>query len=93
MLEKTKDLEKLKIGYPFLLGTFIKVHCISDYDIVEYANGDNEIRFYPYLKNRDNSISFDTLDRALIYVICAKYEKSTSWNNASGYISKMIGLE
>ena len=93
MLEKTSDLGKMEVGYPYLLGRVIKIHNMSNFDIVEYVNDDDEVMFHVYVDRKNYNISFNSIDKALLYAICAKYEHSTSWDNASGYICNMIGLE
>ena len=87
----------------FAWGKVVKVHSIGDIDIIEYFDrmrkgstitkeiDYNTKCFHPYLKGKDTNNSYESLDQAIIGVLCTKYEGANS--RADGYIFSMLGMD
>ena len=70
----------------------IKIHCIGEYQIVEYMNKrDYGTYYHIYINYMDLSHSYSSLDAALVGCVGCKYEGRGS--RAAMYFEKMIGLE
>lgn len=85
--------EKLElIEKEFTWGNVIKIHCIGEYQIVEYMNKrDYGTYYHIYINYMDLSHSYSSLDAALVGCVGCKYEGRGS--RAAMYFEKMIGLE
>lgn len=90
--EATHD-EKLElIEKEFIWGNVTKIHCIGEYQIVEYiGKEDNKICYHGYINYSDTSHSYLSLDSALVGCIDYKYEGGNG--KAAMYFGKMIGLK
>ena len=76
----------------FIGGYVTKIHCIGEYQIVEYIDSrDQKIRYHGYINYTNASNSYSSLDSALIGCIGCKYEGRDG--RAATYFEKMIGLE
>jgi hypothetical protein len=84
--EKLEFVEKV-----FPWGKVTKIHIVGEYQIIEYIRNSGERLFSPYINFNTISISYQTLDEALIGVISYKYDGANS--QASFFITKMIGNE
>ena len=78
-------------------GQILKVHEIGEYQIVEFDKFElnsvprkttGEIRFQPFINERDTSHTFDTLDEAIIFAIARNNEGLNG--KAHDYFWKMI---
>lgn len=89
--EATHD-EKLElIEKEFAWGNVFQIHCIGEYQIVEYINKKNSKKYYHgYINYSDTNCSYSSLDSALIGCIGYKYEGGNG--KAAMYFEKMIGL-
>lgn len=85
--------EKLRlIKEEFVWGYVTNIHCIGEYQIVEYQDKNtHEILWHGYVNYKDTNCSYSSLDSALIGCIGIKYEGLGG--RASMYFEKMIGLE
>lgn len=85
--------EKLRlIKEEFVWGHIINIHCIGEYQIVEYRDKDtHEIFWKGYVNYEDTHRAYSSLDSALIGCIGIKYEGFGG--GASIYFRRMIGLE
>ena len=90
--EATYD-EKLElIEKEFTWGSVVKIHCIGEYQIVEYIDKRDKKTFYHgYINYNDINRSYLSLDSALIGCIGYKHEGGNG--KAAMYFEKMIGLE
>jgi hypothetical protein len=95
------ELDDARAG-KFTWGKVIEVHEIGPYAIVEYhpkrpdmwKNGlfvrkgtiSSVTNFHVYVNGQDESISFGTLDEALIFAIAARH---TDWNTA-GHVTDVF---
>ena len=76
----------------FIWGNVIKIHCIGEYQIVEYIDKrDKKIYYHGYINYSDTNCSYLSLDSALIGCIGYKHEGGNG--KAAMYFEKMIGLE
>ena len=89
--EATHD-EKLElIEKEFTWGNVIKIHCIGEYQIVEYIDKrDKKTYYHGYINYSDTNHSYLSLDSALIGCIGYKHEGGNG--KAAMYFEKMIGL-
>lgn len=89
--EATSD-EKLElIREEFTWGRVIDIHCIGEYQIVEYEDKrTNEHLWHGYINYSDTNASYYSLDSALIGCIGRKYEGANG--KAAMYFEKMIEL-
>ena len=89
--EATHD-EKLElIEKEFTWGNVFQIHCIGEYQIVEYIDKKNNKTYYHvYINYLDTNNSYSSLDSALIGCIGCKYEGRNG--KAAMYFEKMIGL-
>ena len=90
--EATHD-EKLElIEEEFSWGRVVKIHCIGEYQIVEYVDRrDHTTRYHGYINYTDASNSYSSLDAALVGCVGCKHEGRGG--RAAMYFEKMIGLE
>jgi len=101
-MDRTTDLGKLKNGKPFTWGEIVAIHEIGNLSVVEYhpwkkdgvtiCTGDADmesLQFHGYIDGKSVSESWNTLDRALVGLICQKHDGYSS--RAAYYIFKMIG--
>lgn len=90
--EATHD-EKLElIEKEFTWGNVIAIHCIGEYQIIEYIHKkENKTYYHGYINYSDTNYSYLSLDSALIGCIGYKYEGGNG--KAAMYFEKMIGLE
>lgn len=90
--EATHD-EKLElIEREFAWGSVIKIHCIGEYQVVEYVHKKkNKTYYHGYIHYRNTNHSYLSLDSALIGCIGYKHEGGNG--KAAMYFEKMIGLE
>ena len=76
----------------FTWGNVIKIHCIGEYQIVEYIDKrDKKIYYHGYINYSDTNCAYLSLDSALIGCIGYKHEGGNG--KAAMYFEKMIGLE
>ena len=76
----------------FTWGNVIKIHCIGEYQIVEYIDKrDKKTYYHGYINYIDTNHSYLSLDSALIGCIGYKHEGGNG--RAAMYFEKMIGLE
>lgn len=89
--EATHD-EKLElIEKEFTWGNVFQIHCIGEYQIVEYIDKKDSKKYYHgYINYRDTNCSYSSLDSALIGCIGYKYEGGNG--KAAMYFEKMIGI-
>ena len=90
--EATPD-EKLElIREEFTWGKVIDIHCIGEYQIIEYESKTAPKHlWHTYINYADTNNSYMSLDSALIGCIGRKYEGANG--KAAMYFEKMIGLE
>ena len=89
--EATHDekIEFMKSEFSF--GKVINIHCVGEYQIVEYKSKINDKTYYHgYINYRSIHMSYDSFDAALIGCIGHKYEGNDG--KADIYFCKMIGL-
>lgn len=89
--EATHD-EKLElIEREFGWGNVIKIHCVGEYQIVEYIDKkDKNTYYHGYIHYKDINVSYLSLDSALVGCVGYKYEGGNG--KAAMYFDKMIGL-
>ena len=89
--EATHD-EKLElIEKEFAWGNVFQIHCIGEYQIVEYIDKkDNKTYYHGYINYSDTNHSYSSLDSALIG--CVGYKHEGGNGKAAMYFEKMIGL-
>ena len=100
-MERTTDLEKLKIGAPFTWGEVKQIHKIGEYTLVEYyewmrkgsivltGQVNHTNTFYSlYINGKDICRGADSLDSALAECIAYKHDGINS--QAGHYFMKMI---
>lgn len=76
----------------FKWGFVVEVHCIGEYQIVEYVNQkDNKTYYHGYINYTNTNCSYLSLDSALIGCIGYKYEGGNG--KAAMYFEKMIDLK
>lgn len=61
----------LCIEQEFNWGPILKTHVIGEYQIIEYMDKDDTIRFHPYLNFKSSHAAYTSLDTALIGIIAA----------------------
>ena len=66
----------------FVWGSIKNIYTVGEYDILEYEDTDHgipngEIMFHPYIKGRDTSHSYETLEEAMAGMIAIKMD---GWN-------------
>ena len=84
--------EAFKIEKEFTWGKVIDIHCIGEYQIVEYIDKrDKKTYYHGYINYSDTNHSYLSLDSALIGCIGYKHEGGNG--KAAMYFEKMIGLE
>lgn len=90
--EATPD-EKLElIREEFTWGRIIDIHCIGDYQIIEYESKTAPKHlWHTYINYADTNNSYISLDSALIGCIGRKYEGANG--KAAMYFEKMIDLK
>lgn len=92
--EIRRATEEEKIEYikrEFSWGKIRKVHCIGEYQIIEYMRTmENRICYHGYINYRDTNVGYYSLDSALIGCIGMKYEGGNG--KAAMYFEKMIGI-
>lgn len=90
--EATHD-EKLElIEREFTWGRVVKIHCVGEYQIVEYIDRrDHKTCYHIYINYTDASNSYSSLDAALVGCVGCKYEGRGG--RAAMYFEKMIGLD
>ena len=90
--EATPD-EKLElIREEFTWGKVIDIHCIGEYQIIEYEDKNtHEIFWHGYVNYEDTNCAYSSLDSALIGCIGIKNEGLGG--RASMYFERMIGLK
>lgn len=90
--EATHDEKLGLIEKEFTWGNVIKIHCIGEYQIVEYIDKRDKKTFYHgYINYNDINRSYLSLDSALIGCIGYKHEGGNG--RAAMYFEKMIGSE
>lgn len=90
--EATHEEKMELIEREFTWGNVIKIHCIGEYQIVEYINKmDSKTYYHGYINYSDINNSYLSLDSALIGCIGYKHEGGNG--KAAMYFEKMIGLE
>lgn len=68
-----------------------QIHCIGEYQIVEYIDKKNSKKHYHgYINYNDTNCSYSSLDSALIGCIGYKYEGGNG--KTAMYFGKMIGI-
>ena len=84
--------EKIKlITDEYSWGKVIKVHCIGEYQIVEFIeNNESKTHYHGYVNYNDTNTSYNSLDSALIGCIGIKYEGGNG--KAAMYFKKMVGM-
>lgn len=89
--EATHD-EKLElIEKEFIWGNVFQIHCIGEYQIVEYINKNDSKKYYHgYINYSDTNRLYYSLDSALIGCIGYKHEGGNG--KAAMYFEKMIGI-
>ena len=89
--EATHD-EKLElIEKEFTWGNVFQIHCIGEYQIVEYiGERDSKKHYHGYINYSDTNHSYSSLDSALIGCIGYKHEGCNG--KAAMYFEKMIGM-
>jgi hypothetical protein len=92
MVREASHHEKVRlISEEFTWGRILDIHCVNNYQIIEYENkGTKEILWHGYINYNDINISYQSLDSALIGCIGYKYEGGNG--RAASYFEKMIGL-
>ena len=92
-VRKATHDEKLElIREEFTWGKVIDIHCIGEYQIVEYIDKrDKKTYYHGYINYIDTNHSYLSLDSALIGCIGYKHEGGNG--RAAMYFEKMIGLE
>lgn len=89
--EPTFDEKIQYINGEFVWGIIVKIHCIGDYQIIEYTDGkDKEDKFHVYINFQDTSSSYSTLDNALIGAITQNKLEANEARWASSFIQKML---
>jgi len=85
----------------FTWGKFIDIHVVGEYTIIEYnpwktegpivktGQPSKEVHFHPYIRGKNLSHSFDTLEEALVFCIAYKFDGCNT--KAHGYFMKGIG--
>ena len=85
--------EKIKLitdEYPW--GKVIKVHCIGEYQIVEFIeNNESKTHYHGYMNYNDTNTSYNSLDSALIGCIGIKYEGGNG--KAAMYFCRMVDMK
>lgn len=88
--EATHD-EKLElIEKEFIWGNVFQIHCIGEYQIVEYIDKKDSKKYHGYINYSDTNCSYFSLDSALIGCIGYKYEGGNG--KAAMYFEKMVGI-
>ena len=94
---KTEDIQTIRsrmaIGKKpqFMWGTVKEVHTIGDYVILEYDDpSEGKTLFYGYVGAENTSVSHETLDQALVYVITYKNLGCSSASAMSHAICKIL---
>lgn len=92
-VRETTHEEKLRlIKEEYTWGRVIDIHCIGEYQIVEYEDKrTNEHLWHGYINYSDTNASYYSLDSALIGCIGRKYEGANG--KAAMYFEKMIDLK
>lgn len=92
LVQETTHEEKLEyIRQDYVWGEVVKIHCISDYQIIESIDKQDKNTMYScYVNYNSISTSSDTLDNAIIICMAKKYDGNNS--QAAYYFSKMIGM-
>jgi len=92
MNKNTTNLKDLKSNIlPYTWGEIITIHEVAIYSIIEYKNKDGNILFNPYLRGDDTRHSFNSFDKAMIFVISLKHLKNINEADYSvRFICKMI---
>lgn len=82
---------KMKYGYSLPWGQIKKIHTISNIQIAEYFNHEeNTTCFHPYIDNRDLSVSYESLDKAIIGTLTIKYDGYNT--HADNLIFRMLQM-
>lgn len=81
-------------GKRFPWGKIDDVHCLLEYEIVEFTPKDPEtwpapVMYLPYVGGRDTGETYKTLDQALVGAIAYKYSPHTV---AALYACKVLGI-
>lgn len=81
----------------FVWGKVINTHKIGDIKIIEYFDRDegiitDTIKYHVYVNEKDTCHSFSSLDGALLYALCYKYDNGW-YTHAYEYTAKAIGLK
>lgn len=90
--EATNEEKIRLIKEEFVWGYIINIHCIGEYQIIEYESKTAPKHLWnTYINYADTNNSYTSLDSALIGCIGRKYEGANG--KAAMYFEKMIGLE
>lgn len=73
----------------FVWGKVIKIHTISDFQIIE-ADREGVTYFHVYIDFNDTNNSADTIDEAIITALVRKYDGINS--QAACFISRILGI-
>ena len=86
-MKTRENFNKYVNDFPW--GQVVKVHEISDIQVVEFIEKDeNKIKFYPFVNFKRLYFSCDSLDYAIIEAMARKYNGSNT--QAGFYFWKMI---
>ncbi len=84
--------EKLEfIESQFTRGYVVKIHCIGEYQIVEWIDKDNKTYWHVYINYISTNTAYYSLDEALVGAVGYKYEGGNG--RAAMYFSRMIGIK
>lgn len=87
--EATHEEKITLLSKEYHWGHVIAVHCIGEYQIIEYVKA-GEMLWHGYINYKDTNCSYSSLDSALIGCITRKHEGANG--HAHEYFCKMVGL-
>lgn len=86
---KTDHKEKVEyLVENYTWGKVNEVHCIGEYQILEYVDSEDSVSFHSYINYDDTCNSFPSLDEALIG--CIVFKKVGKNSRLEHYIPKML---
>ena len=84
--------EKIElITKEFVWGMVTKVHCVGEYQIIEFVKDNGETNYHGYINYNDTNRGYCSLDSALVGCIGYKYEGANG--RASSYFCKMVDMK
>lgn len=91
-LEEANHDEKIKfIKIKFNWGIVTDIHEIGNYQIIEYVNNNGDVCFYTYIDFDDTNRYYNSINSALIGVIC--YNRYGGDVGIDKFICKMLDIE